>query len=550
MRCHRNVLASASDYFNTMFTCGLEESTSATVQLTIQSEILTSIVEYIYTGELELTIDNVESLVKACDVLQLDNVKTASDGFMLNHVEPATCVGFYTFATLYQIDQLQQKAKRVMLSQFKTVAFNAEFKELSCSQLIHYIKDDDVVVENEDVVFESVLDWVRHDLDNRKSSLEAILEHVRLPYCTSSYLWHMKDTCDLLTPKYFEYLNEAFKFQADPEHQHEISSPRTTPRNNFRMKSCLLMVGRQAKTVQQAYTNYVQEDYPCYTQPVYSSYSTRVNKYVKKSIEYCQYYEEDTKRWNPTANLFQNVSDGGLYSVCYVNGGLLLTGGGTVGRTMNNCFLFDLATRKDTAMQPLITARYQHRSVSLGDCVYVVGGMDSRGNALASVERLNLKQRRWTSMPNMSQAVRDPVVVTYGNKIIVFRGQNTQVFDITRNQWNNLSDLPEVCNTCAAVKLNDFIYVVGGANRTCLKYDPSSDSWTRLRQPRHKHTDALAVVWRGCVLVTGVGATKPADKAHVIERYSPETDSWSDWDTTLDAKIVFRGMFNVDLYGL
>ena len=546
MRCHRNVLASASDYFNTMFTCGLEESTSATVQLTIQSEILTSIVEYIYTGEIELTIDNVESLVKACDVLQLNNVKTACDGFMLNHVKQATCVGFYTFATLYRIDQLQQKAKQVMLSQFKTVAFNAEFKELSCSQLIHYIKDDDVVVENEDVVFESVLDWIRHDLDNRKSSLEAILEHVRLPYCTSSYLWHMKDTCDLLNPKCFEYLNEAIKFHTDPVHQHEISSSRTTPRNNFRMKSCLLVVGRQTKTAQQANPNYRRRH-------------RGFNQFVEKSIEYsCQYYEEDTKLWNPLGSLLENVSDGGLYSVCYVNGGLLLTGGGNMGGAMNNCFLFDLATEREATVSQLTMARYQHRSVSLGDCVYVVGGMGLGGNALASVERLNLKQRQWVTMPNMSQAVCDPMVVTYGNKIIVFGGQNahvdavccTQVFDTTRSQWSTLSDLPEVCHMCAAVTLNDFIYVVGGDNQTCLKYDPASDSWTSLSQPRHKHTDALAVVWRGCVLVTGSGATKPADKAHVIERYSPETDNWSDWDTTIGAKMVFRGMFNVDLYGL
>ena len=546
MRCHRNVLASASDYFNTMFTCGLEESTSATVQLTVQPEILTSIVEYIYTGEIELTIDNVESLVKACDVLQLDNVKTACDGFMLNHVEPATCVGFYTFATLYQINQLQQKAKQVMLSQFKTVAFNAEFKELSCSQLIHCIKDDDVVVEKEDVVFESVLDWVRHDLDNRKSSLEAILEHVRLPYCTSGYLWHMKDMCDLLTPKCFDYLNEACKFQADPVHQHEIYSRRTVPRNNFRMKSCLLMVGRQTKTVQQANQNY-------------RHMHRGFNPFVEKSIEYsCQYYEEDTKLWNPLGSLLENVSDGGLYSVCYVNGGLLLTGEGTVGGA-NNCFLFDLATKREATMPLFITSRYQHRSVSMGDCVYVVGGMAYRGgNALASVECLNLKQRQWMTMPDMSHAVGVPVVVTYGHKVLVFGGQNahvdatdcTQVFDTIRSQWSTLSELPEVCNTCAAVKLNDFIYVVGGDNQTCLKYDPASDSWTSLSQPRHKHTDALAVVWRGCVLVTGGGATKPADKAHVIERYSPETDRWSDWDTTLDAKIVFRGMFNVDLYGL
>ena len=61
IRCHRSVLAVVTDYFEAMFMCGLEESTSTTVPLTMELEIL-------YTGEIELTVDNVESLVKAGDI--------------------------------------------------------------------------------------------------------------------------------------------------------------------------------------------------------------------------------------------------------------------------------------------------------------------------------------------------------------------------------------------------------------------------------------------------------------------------------------------------
>ena len=168
IRCHRNVLVVASDYFRAMFRCGLEECTSTTVQLTIQPEILTCIVDYMYTGEIELTVDNVESLFKTGDLLQLNNLKVACENFMLKHVEPANCVGFYKFAALYRLDKLQRKANRAINSEFKTVAFIDEFKNLSRIELIELIKDDDVNVEYEDVVFESVQDWVRYDIDNKK----------------------------------------------------------------------------------------------------------------------------------------------------------------------------------------------------------------------------------------------------------------------------------------------------------------------------------------------------------------------------------------------
>ena len=78
IRCLRYVLATVSDYFNAVFRCGLEENQSAMTRLTAQPGILTSIVDYIYTGETELTVDNMGSLVKTCDVLQLDTLKTVS----------------------------------------------------------------------------------------------------------------------------------------------------------------------------------------------------------------------------------------------------------------------------------------------------------------------------------------------------------------------------------------------------------------------------------------------------------------------------------------
>ena len=56
IRCHRIVLEAASDYFKAMFRCNLEESTSATVQLTMQPDMLTNVVKYMYTGEIELQL--------------------------------------------------------------------------------------------------------------------------------------------------------------------------------------------------------------------------------------------------------------------------------------------------------------------------------------------------------------------------------------------------------------------------------------------------------------------------------------------------------------
>ena len=524
--CHRNVLAVATDYFKAMFRCSLGESTPVSVQLTIEPDILTSIVDYMYTGEIELTVDNVESLVKAGDVLQLDTLKVACENLMLKQVEPANCVGFFKFATLYRLDKLQHKAREVMKSEFQTVVLNEEFKELSCKELIEFIKDDDVNVEDEDVVFDAVLDWVRHDLDNRKSSFQTIIEHVRLPYCSSNYLQHMKDRYDLFTPKCYEYLIEAMSFQADTVHQREMTSSRTVPRTNFRMKSCLLVVA-----------GLISEE---------GKYDIEQNS--------CQYYKEDSNSWETLTQVPQ--FSGRLYSVCRVDRGLLLTGGYT-DRAVNTCWLCDLVTKTWETMPPLTTARYYHRSVSFGDFVYVVGGKGLCNTVLASVECLTVKRKQWLSLPEMPQAVFAPEVVTFSNKILVFGGRDepnkmlccTQVFCTTHGQWSTLNNMPEVCSIGAAVTLNDSIYVVGGFNRTCLKYDPTSDGWTKLNKPHQSHGNAPAVAWRGSILVAGGDGSEKESPG--IERYDPLTDTWSCCCIApLKEKLSFHCLFDVDLYGV
>ena len=526
IRCHRVVLAVASEYFKAIFRCGIEENASDTVQLTMDPNTLTSIIDYIYTGEIELTVDNVERLVVACDVLQLDGLKAGCEDFMVAQLELTNCVKFYRLAESYRLCGVQTKSRQLILAEFESVASTDHFKKLSCSELIELIKDDDLGVHAEDVVFECVLDWVRYDIDNRKSFFESILQYVRLPYCSGPCLRHMEDTCDMLSPKCLEYLHEAKSFQLDTAHQHNITSSRAVPRNNFRTKLHLLVVGGMVVS--------------------------KKNKVVEKNI--CQYYNEDTSCWELMTEMPQSV--GRYYSVCRIEGGLLVTGGQKGGRTTNKCWFYDLATKKWEAMPRLITARDSHRCVSLGGCVYVMGGFDEDGDVLDSVECLNRKRQEWHPMPDMPEAVYASMVVAYGNKIFVFGGVDdqdtslrcTQKFDTRRRKWRLLSNMPVACDRIGAVTMNDSIYVVGGQYRTCLKYEPATDTWTKLSRPRERHNSAPAVVWRGCILVAGGGDGKPESSA--IEAYDPLTDMWSKWKSELNLKMYFHEMLNVDLHGV
>ena len=290
--CHKNVLAATSRYFNAMFTSGMRESSTRVVHIELDSASLRSVVDYFYTAEIEFTDDNVRRLVAASDLFQLDDLKVACGRFMLDRLTPANCIGVFNFASLYRLHKLQECARRMMLDEFKAVVSASEFKNLSCPEVIQYLSDDGISVENEDFVFESVLVWVRHEPDNRKSSLKQILDNIRLPYCTATYLQRVVDTCDVLTPECREYVRDATKYQREAALRQEISSCRMAPRTRFHTNQRLLVVGG--------------------------------NEDREEANMHCHYLKGDDETWEMLTDLPESRS---YYSVCRVEGGLLLTGG-------------------------------------------------------------------------------------------------------------------------------------------------------------------------------------------------------------------------------
>ncbi|KAK2174757.1 hypothetical protein NP493_778g02028 [Ridgeia piscesae] len=423
-----------------------------------------------------------------------------------------------------------------MLDEFKAVVSASEYKHLSCPEVIKYLSDDGINVEDEDFVFESVLVWIRHDPDNRKSSLKQILDQVRLPYCTATYLQRVVDTCDVLTPECREYVRDATKYHRDAALRQEISSCRMTPRRRFRMNRRLLVVGGLGNTP-------------------------------------CHYLEEDDESWETLTELPESRN---YYSVCRVEGGLLLTGGLMDGSTdgltgwstggskiyvsalssKQNCWIFEFIERKWKTMPPFKVDRHKHSSVPIGDTVYVIGGYEINTNEVVkSVERLDVKRRQWSSVPDLLQPVYIPMVTSLGDRLFVFGGRGadkmplycTQMYDTVWGEWRILASMPEICDLGSAVALNSHIYLVGGYKRSCLRYDPTADSWTSLSQPELLHGLAPTVVWHGRVLVAGGIGDDKHPSSH-IEEYDCEQDQWSDWDCELKTPLSSHFVFNVDLY--
>jgi len=72
MHVHRNVLVACSDYFRAMLTGDMRESRESSVTLCgITGFGLQSVIEFIYSGSVKISLDNVEEILAAASHLQV-----------------------------------------------------------------------------------------------------------------------------------------------------------------------------------------------------------------------------------------------------------------------------------------------------------------------------------------------------------------------------------------------------------------------------------------------------------------------------------------------
>ena len=84
-KCHKNVLAGSCPYFDAMFASEMVETTMQEIQLhEISAEAMELLIDYCYTAQITIEERNVQQLLPAACLLQVEN----SDDFRLKFISP------------------------------------------------------------------------------------------------------------------------------------------------------------------------------------------------------------------------------------------------------------------------------------------------------------------------------------------------------------------------------------------------------------------------------------------------------------------------------
>ncbi|XP_068606667.1 kelch-like protein 5 [Brachionichthys hirsutus] len=503
---HRLVLSSVSDYFAAMFTSDVREAKQDEVKMEgVDPDALWVLVQYAYTGRLELREDTIESLLSASCLLQLLSVVQACCSFLMKQLHPSNCLGIRSYADAQGCHDLQRAAHAFTMEHFLEVAGGQEFMLLPMDEMERLLKSDDVNVPDEETVVTSLLSWVGYDAATREPHLPSLLAYIRLPLLQPQFLADLESNPMLRNSMECQrLLMEGMKYHLLPQRQPLLQSPRTRPRKAT--VGAMFAIGGMDAT-----------------------------KGATSIEQYC--LRRDT--WRQVATMSGRRLQ---FGVAVLNGRLYVVGGRDGLKTLNTVECYNPHSKTWSVVPPMSTHRHGLGVAVLEGPMYSIGGHDG-WSYLSTVERWDPQARQWSFVASMATPRSTVGVAVLNGKLYAVGGRDgssclrsVECFDPHTNRWSGCAPMAKRRGGVGVATWHGFLYAIGGhdapasslASRLsdCVeRYDPQTDVWTAVA-PMSISRDAVGVCLLGDRLYA-VGGYDGQVYLNTVEAYDPQTNEWA-----------------------
>lgn len=502
---HRIILSAASEYFQAMFTGSTIEATQKEIVLhKIDPYALQELINYMYTGKLELKEENIETLMTTANMLRLEEVVDDGSTFLIKQLHPSNCLGIRTFADLQNCHLLLKMANNFVFDNFTEVVENREFLQLPLDQVISLISDDFINVKSETSVALAIISWIKHKENERLSSLPVLFVHIRLPYLPKEFLFNVLQEHNYIKNSLFcqQQIIKSLSQQLLNDHLPKSIGPRTST------EGMLYAVGGMDSS---------------------------------KGANSVECFDPRLNTWRFVTNMSIRRQQ---FGVAILEGKIYIVGGRDGLKTLNSVECFEPKTQTWCFMPPVTTHRHGLGIGVLNGAMYAVGGHDG-WSFLNTVERWDPQSRTWSYVAPMSVSRSTVGVAVIGNKLYAVGGRDgssclrsVECFDPNFNKWIPCASMMKR-RGCVGVGVcsSGLLYAIGGHDApasnqiskltdTVERYNPSTNQWTTIT-PLKCPRDAVGV----CTLGNSLYACGGYDGHSYLsncEAFDPHTNQWTE----------------------
>ena len=196
---HRSVLAACSPYLFAMFNGELKESKQSVVELKdVDADVIESIIDFSYTGLIQITTENVEKILEHATLLQFPEVCDICCAFLKEQLNPTNCIGIRHFVSLHACKEFLQVVNDFIKINFCKVVTSEEFMSIPYDLFKYLLSCHDLNVDCEERVYVAMMKWLKFDTNERSKYFCKLLKEVKLPLITVEFMMKYIDTNPLI----------------------------------------------------------------------------------------------------------------------------------------------------------------------------------------------------------------------------------------------------------------------------------------------------------------------------------------------------------------
>ncbi|XP_024061360.1 actin-binding protein IPP isoform X2 [Terrapene carolina triunguis] len=468
-KVHRLVLAASSPYFAALFTGGMKESSKDVVRiLGVEAGIFQMLLDFIYTGVVNVGESNVQELIVAADMLQLTEVVDLCCEFLKGQIDPLNCIGLFQFSEQIACHDLQEFTENYIHAHFLEVQSGEEFLALTKEQLIKILR--------------RVSDF----------SLRVALQTLLKEYCevckspkenkVSNFLQTSKARPRRKARKYLYAVGGYTRLQGGRwsdsralscvERFDTFSHYWTTVSSLHQARSGLgvAVVGGMVYAIGGEKDSMIFDCTECYD-PIIKQWTTVASmNHPRCGLGVCACYGaiyalggwvgaeigNTIERFDPELNSWELVGSMVVpryyFGCCEMQGLIYIVGGiSNEGIELRSVEVYDPISKRWSTLPPMGTRRAYLGVAALNDCIYSVGGWNETQDALPTVERYSFEEEKWVEVAPM-KVPRAGVCVVAVNGLLYASGGRASSHDF------------------AAPVTSDSVEV----------YNPHMDTWTEI----------------------------------------------------------------------
>ncbi|XP_032879865.1 kelch-like protein 41 [Amblyraja radiata] len=529
--CHRLILAACSPYFREYFFAEENEKKREVVLEDVDDNVVSMILQYLYSSEIELTDENVQNILAVSSRFQIPSVFTLCVTYLQEKLTISNCLAIFRLGLLLDCPRLAVAAREYASDRFEQIYKGEDFMELAAHELIGLIASDALNVENEEVVFEAVMRWVRTDKEDKAESLGEIFDYIRFRLMPEKYIKDHVEKDDIVKSnpelmKKVQTIKDAFagklpepakggdKGEKKGEGVEDVVNGdvgdenllpgflNDIPRHGMFVKEMIVFIN---DTMTVAYDPNLNE---CFLAAVndmiprnHVSLVTKTNQvfvigglYVDEEVKehpcYCYVFQFDNiaGTWNGLPPL---PSPRCLFGLGETENFLYVIGGKDLQneQSLDSTLCYDMANLKWTQSKAFPLKIYGHFVISHNGLIYVIGGKTDDTKCVNKLFVYNPKKSEWRELAAMSKGRAMFGAAVHQSKIWVVGGVTeegltaaVEAYNIVNNKWETFPEFPQERSSINIIDMAGSLYAIGGfamIEQENKEYAPSefTDVW-------------------------------------------------------------------------